>query len=323
MAKVDIWMPIYIGDYMADTMRLTTEQHGAYLLMLMEQWMSGPLPDDDEELAAITKMPLERWAAIREKMARFFSVENGTWSQKRLEQEKEAAQVRRESAAKNGKKGGRPKAKETPGESQEKPIGKPSGNPKVNPESNPGETSPPSPPSLSSDELNKTSAPDGAVSAPAAEQPQPPAKDPIPYQGIVDLYHESLPELRRVVELSSKRKAAMRQRHGGQMGKSLDNWRAYFEAVRASDFLMGRIPGKDWVADLDFLIRESSMISLLEGKYHEKNRRSGSAVSHPGRAPTPAERVAAKRAAAGASDLGAVVADVGNVRPHLVTGSGR
>tara|TARA_R110000772_G_C13221553_1_gene431897 strand:+ start:461 stop:1039 length:579 start_codon:yes stop_codon:yes gene_type:complete len=123
MAKVDIWMPLYIGDYTADTMRLSTEQHGAYLLMLMEQWMSGPLPDDDEELSLITKLPIDRWMSMRGKLSRFFEIDGVTWTQKRLAAEKELAEKRRVKASENGKKGGRPTISK-----------KPTGNLEVNPE---------------------------------------------------------------------------------------------------------------------------------------------------------------------------------------------
>lgn len=87
MSKPDKWMPLYIADYLAATTRLSTEQHGAYLLLLMDYWRNGPPPDEDETLAAITGLPLPRWKQQRPFLLRFFAIEAGTWRQKRADKE--------------------------------------------------------------------------------------------------------------------------------------------------------------------------------------------------------------------------------------------
>lgn len=150
----------------------------------------------------------------------------------------------------------------------------------------------------------------------------PSRSDPVPYESIVQTYHDVLPDLPSVKRLDTKRKSRLRQLHTSVMNKSLDDWRAYFQAVFQSDFLMGRIEGKDWRASFDFLLTDKAVTGIVEGKYHAKNRSATNAQQYPARAPTPAERVAAKRAAARAPNVGAVVSDVGNVRPYLVEGSG-
>ena len=44
------WMPLYIGDYMADTGHLSTAEHGCYLLLIMHYWENGSIPIEDDKL---------------------------------------------------------------------------------------------------------------------------------------------------------------------------------------------------------------------------------------------------------------------------------
>ena len=96
--KPDLWMPLYVGDYLADTGRLTTEQHGAYLLLLLDYWRSGALPDDDAILAGIVKASSERWLDLRSVLSPFFQVRGGRWHHKRVDAELEAAKTRQRKA---------------------------------------------------------------------------------------------------------------------------------------------------------------------------------------------------------------------------------
>lgn len=103
--KTDAWMPLWIGAYLADTQRLTRDQHGGYLLLLMAYWREGgPLADDDEELAAIVKATPKEWAQLRPRMAKFFTVADGVWSHKRVEQELAGAKDRSEKSSSKAQK---------------------------------------------------------------------------------------------------------------------------------------------------------------------------------------------------------------------------
>jgi uncharacterized protein YdaU (DUF1376 family) len=101
--KPDAWMPLYIAAYRADTSRLTTEQHGAYLLILMDYWRNGPPPDDDEVLAQITLLSPSKWRAHRPKIQGFFKVNDGRWTQKRADNEMARARAITEQRSDAGK----------------------------------------------------------------------------------------------------------------------------------------------------------------------------------------------------------------------------
>lgn len=97
------WMPLYVGDYLGDTGHLNTTQHGAYFLLMMHYWRKDGLPDDDEQLAAITKLPLKIWREIRPTLQAFFY---DGWSHKRIDEELATMEVKRRRRANAGSKGG-------------------------------------------------------------------------------------------------------------------------------------------------------------------------------------------------------------------------
>ena len=117
------WMPFYPADYLADTRRLTTEQHGAYLLLLMDSWSSGALPDDYAVLARVAGLDAESWARARQALAGYFEIASGKWVHARIEREREHAQAYAQASSSRGKKAATARwSKKKPEESTEKPA---------------------------------------------------------------------------------------------------------------------------------------------------------------------------------------------------------
>ena len=103
--KVDIWMPLYVADYLSATSRLTTEQHGAYLLLLMDYWKNGAPPNNDAVLAQITKLSPDAWMNARTMLEGFFQVSDEHWLQSRVESEMKKANHNKQTNSKRGKAG--------------------------------------------------------------------------------------------------------------------------------------------------------------------------------------------------------------------------
>lgn len=90
--RPDSFMPLWIGDYLADTMHLTRDQHGGYLMLIMAYWRRGAaLEDNDDALASISRCSSIEWASIRPVLAKFFTVEDGLWKHGRIEEELQKA----------------------------------------------------------------------------------------------------------------------------------------------------------------------------------------------------------------------------------------
>jgi uncharacterized protein YdaU (DUF1376 family) len=94
--RVDVWMPIYIGDYLADTIGLTHAEHGAYLLAMFAYWRKGGALTESE-LRAIC---LEQCTSI----ARYFRLHDGHHHHKRIDSELAMAKLRQNTASDRAKK---------------------------------------------------------------------------------------------------------------------------------------------------------------------------------------------------------------------------
>lgn len=104
-------MQLYVADYLGDTRHLTTEQHGAYLLLLMTMWRAdGKLPNCDKKLARIVGATASRWAKIKTDVLEFFDVEESFITNKRLMFELKKASEKSIKRAEAGTRGGEAKA---------------------------------------------------------------------------------------------------------------------------------------------------------------------------------------------------------------------
>ncbi len=116
MSNADAWMPLWIGDYLADTMHLTAAQHGAYLLLLMAHWRRRDgLPNDPDFLRQTARCTEAEWnenpnkagLSIAQAMLTFFEVKDGKLIHKRLLAERLKADTRYAKLSAAGRKGGK------------------------------------------------------------------------------------------------------------------------------------------------------------------------------------------------------------------------
>lgn len=80
------YMQLYIADYLADTMHLSAEEHGAYLLLMFNYWQTGkPIPKN--RLAKIARLTNERWADVEPSLREFFCDNSDEWVHLRIEED--------------------------------------------------------------------------------------------------------------------------------------------------------------------------------------------------------------------------------------------
>lgn len=120
------FMPLWTGDYLKKTRHLSTVEHGAYLLLIMECWErpSGSIPDKPELLARLAGVTIKEWSAISPIVLEFFTLNKRKkeYTQERVTQERSRMALKRvsaqQSAAKRWNKKKKPDANAKPSQSE-------------------------------------------------------------------------------------------------------------------------------------------------------------------------------------------------------------
>jgi hypothetical protein len=126
----------------------------------------------------------------------------------------------------------------------------------------------------------KSSSPDGDQ---LLETPSVPHRA-IPYKAIKDLYNSLCPGLRPLKTLTDERKKAISARwHMDPEFQTLKFWESFWNRVWCSDWLCGRVEGRDgksFTADFDWCLRPRSFSRIVEGKYDPQMSRRGNGTKN-------------------------------------------
>lgn len=99
-------LPLFTDAFIGDTLHLTTEQIGAYMLLLMTAWRTKDcsLPDDDKYLARVCRMDTKAWGKNRDVLRQFWKRnENGKLVQGRLSDERKFVSDQSKKQSQNSK----------------------------------------------------------------------------------------------------------------------------------------------------------------------------------------------------------------------------
>ena len=98
--------------------------------------------------------------------------------------------------------------------------------------------------------------------------PERPARKPVDYKAIGDLYNSICVSLSPVKIMSEDRKRAIRARMAA--GRTMEDFRRLFEMAEASSFLKGK-NNRNWSAKFDWLIKDANMAKVLDGNYEDRD----------------------------------------------------
>lgn len=259
------YMQLYVADYLADTPHLTTEEHGAYLLLLFSYWQTGkPLRVD--RLSSAARLSNERWTDVQRTLKEFFKEVDGVWIHLRVEKdlEKVATKSGKNSEAGKASAAARALAKQqlerlasegnsaNVGTSVERPL-----NERSTIEDTDTDTD-------TEDQKHLSSSLDGEGARKKRHV------DQTPYQEILDCYMNVCGGKFLGAEvLNAKRKKNIKRTYdlvvrGSQPFKDrgIEFWQKYFARCVTNRHWCGD-NDRGWKADLEFVTREENVLKVL------------------------------------------------------------
>lgn len=240
------WYPFYWSDYRNRTGGLTPQQHGIYILLLAEYYITGkPLPADEKQLLLICfAFASDLVTDLHYVLHKFFVQRGEHWHHERVDEELEKSRRISALRSRSGRRGGRPKIVQS---GQKQLL------------------------SQSQSQSSTTSTTANAAVDVGQKSPAGEVSDRCPYSEIIAAYHETLPDNPEYRKRTNARDGRMRARWRNGL-PSVEHWRKYFRYVGQSRFLTGQVPGTNdrapFVANLDWLCHEKNYVEILEGKYH-------------------------------------------------------
>lgn len=248
-----------IADYRKDTGHLSTIEHGIYRQLIDWYYLDEqPMPSETTVIARRLRLGKDEIKPLENVLADFFVLNETGYKHKRIDAEINDYHAQAEKNQRNGKRGGRPKKTQSvisgnPDESQNNPNHKPLTN---NQE-----------PLTNNQDIDKP-----------AKSGLPPA----PYRQIIDLYHEILPELPRVIVETEDRKRLVKSfwnwvltstkasgaRRAETASEAIEYCKIYFDLARGNDFVMGRTERskdhRNWKASIDYLLSDKGKKQIIE-----------------------------------------------------------
>jgi uncharacterized protein YdaU (DUF1376 family) len=104
------FMPLWVADFVGDTLDLDAKEIGAYMLILMTMWgRDGYLPNDEKKLQRVARCGRD-WPRVWTALAQYFTVDGDRITQARLLKEVQKVAAKRIVSAQHGAIGGRAKA---------------------------------------------------------------------------------------------------------------------------------------------------------------------------------------------------------------------